>query len=61
MALFPFKNNGTQKVISAIVIIIGILLIISPTTVNIWVFNINTFIVGVIVTFFGGLYLIDIL
>jgi len=24
MALFPFKNNGTQKVISAIVIIIGI-------------------------------------
>jgi len=59
--LFPFKKKQTQKLVSVIGIILGILLMISTKTVTIWTLTINSFITGAIIAFLGFFYLIDIL
>lgn len=53
--MWPFKKDKTQKGISILFLIIGLILIFIPTN------NIpNSFIVGIILAVVGAIYLIDL-
>lgn len=58
--LFPFKKKDSQKISSVIALIVGVLMMISPTTLPIGFYKINTFILGIILAFLGFIYLLDI-
>ena len=59
MVLFPFKKRETQKLVSVIAIIIGIILMIATTTIKI-VINISSFVLGAIITLIGFVYFLDV-
>ncbi len=59
--LFPFKNKNSQRVWSIIFIIIGLLImIIKPLSNIIDSIGLNSFITGLIITFAGFFYFMDI-
>lgn len=62
MVLTPFKNERTQKITSAIIVLISVLAMGSE---NIRYFNIlgitfNLFVIGMVVAFIGMLYFLDV-
>ena len=63
MVLPPFKDEGKQKVISATVLMIGVVLIANQSwwELTLFSFVINMLMIGVFVAFFGLLYLMDAL
>ena len=59
--LFPFKHRASQKVISIIAMIIGILLMITTPIFRLGTnLTISGFVVGVIVALMGFVYFLDI-
>jgi len=57
--MFPFKKKKSQLVFSVVFLIVGILIMIAPTTWKIGSYNINSFIVGILLAFIGAFYLMD--
>jgi len=57
MVLTPFKDNATQRLISIIAMITGIVMMIFTPALAVTVINI--FIFGAIVALFGFVYLLD--
>jgi len=58
--LWPFKEKKTQKLVSIVTLIIGILIMIaSPTILNIGNYKISSFILGMLMAFVGIFYIID--
>jgi hypothetical protein len=58
--LWPFKEKKTQKITSIITLIIGVLIMIaSPTILNIGNYKISSFILGMLITFIGIFYIIE--
>lgn len=62
MVLPPFKTEQYQKIISAIVLMLGLIFLISESlwTLSVFGLRINMFIGGVLLMFFGLLYLFDV-
>ena len=60
MVLFPFKKEKTQRLLSVIFIITGILMMITrPITTIVDGIGINSFLTGLILSFLGFFYLIE--
>jgi len=61
MIMFPFRNPNTQRVLSIIFIIFGVLIMISKPLSNlIDSIGLNAFVTGLILAFVGFFYFMDI-
>ncbi len=59
--MFPFKNRNSQRGWSIFFIILGLLImIVKPLSNIINNFGLNSFITGLIITFFGFFYFMDV-
>ena len=59
--LFPFKSKGVQRIWSIIFIIVGLLImIIKPLSNIINNIGLNSFITGLMITFAGFFYFMDV-
>ena len=59
--MWPFKNKNIQRALSIFFIIIGLLIIIiKPLSEILSNFGLNAFITGLIITFAGFFYFMDV-
>jgi hypothetical protein len=61
MVIWPFKNKNNQRIWSVLFIVIGLLImLVTPLSKLISTLGINSFILGLIITFAGFFYFMDV-
>ena len=57
--MWPFNNHKTQKVISLILVLIGIIFLTSVPNIHIFTLNVSGIVIGSIIGFAGLIYFVD--